>query len=225
MIVREDTTDETLRPWPHDPTDRPPQYRGASAAFHVPIVPRPGITVRAVKLAPFLEHLAENLHGFADLGALPRIHARHLRRQFRDAPPSRCLEQPRAAGAGPDAHASGVRRIFPDYDQPAAGQSGDDPAHRRRLDLFGRGQLAQRLRASEHQHRQRRKARRAFAAHPVLLADPSQQMDRRRVQPVGNDQRFFRRTIRMVCGVILGVILGMILGMIRRRIRTTTAGP
>ena len=72
--------------------------------------------------------------------------------------------------------------------QSAAREAGHHPAHRRRLDLLGGRQFAQRLRTSENQHGKRGQARRTFSGGNVLLAQPAQQMDGGGVQPVGNDK-------------------------------------
>ena len=78
-----------------------------------------------------------------------------------------------------------ILRIGGDLDQSAARQTGHDAAHGRRLHLLCRSQFSKRLWAAENQHRQRRESRRAFSAGHILLANPAQQVDRRRVQPVG----------------------------------------
>lgn len=60
-----------------------------------------------------------------------------------------------------------------------------DPRHRRRADAFGLGQLAERHRPAEDEHRKRREPGSADPALRVLLAGAAEQMDRRRVKKIG----------------------------------------
>ena len=74
---------------------------------------------------------------------------------------------------------------------PARLEPGDDLRHGRRPHLLGAGQVGEPLRTAEHQHRERRQARRADAGLLVLLAHPAQQVDGGRVQRVGDGEAAF----------------------------------
>src|SRR5262249_22209401 len=69
-------------------------------------------------------------------------------------------------------------------DEPRGFHLAHQTAHRRRLDLFGGGQLGDGARTA-HQHRQRRELRGADAGLRIGAAQPTQQVDRGRVQAVG----------------------------------------
>jgi len=47
-------------------------------------------------------------------------------------------------------YAAGVLPVFGDFNQAAAGQAGNNPAHGRRLNLLGGSEFTQCFRASEH---------------------------------------------------------------------------
>ena len=66
-------------------------------------------------------------------------------------------------------------------------QGDDELGDRRRPHLLGGGELAEGDGAvAEHDHGQRRQLRRGKARRVILAAQPAQQVDRRRVQPVGH---------------------------------------
>ena len=67
--------------------------------------------------------------------------------------------------------------------RPRVDQRLDDPAHRRRLDLLGLGELGERQRPGKDDHRQGRQARRRKAAAVILAAERAQQPDRGRMEP------------------------------------------
>ena len=66
-------------------------------------------------------------------------------------------------------------------------ESGDDAAHRGRLDLFGGGQLSERHGAAKDQNRECGQAGGALAGSGVLLAHTAEQVDGGRVEAVGDD--------------------------------------
>src|SRR5579872_1273967 len=102
-----------------------------------------------------------------------------------------CLVQYRLAfGGRADLHAAGILRVSCNIDKAAAREPGHDAAHGWRLDLLGSSQFAERLRTAEHQDRECRKAGWAFSSGNILLAHAAKQMDRSRVQAVGNGYGF-----------------------------------
>jgi len=71
---------------------------------------------------------------------------------------------------GANVHTARVRGVGGDLDEPVTRESGHDAAHRGRLDLLGGGQFAERLRASEDEHGERREPCGALASSDVLFA-------------------------------------------------------
>src|SRR5207302_1963625 len=69
-------------------------------------------------------------------------------------------------------------------DQAGAREVGHDHAHRRRADLLGGGQRAERAGAAEDEDREDRELRRGQAAGVVIGADAPQEVDSGRVQAV-----------------------------------------
>jgi len=72
-------------------------------------------------------------------------------------------------------------------------QSVYQPRHRRRLDLLDARELADPPRAGEHQDRQNGEARGRDAQRLILHAQATQEMDRGRVEPVGDPAHLSRR--------------------------------
>src|SRR5580704_12828339 len=105
--------------------------------------------------------------------------------QVGDAEVASFLQQAGAFGRGADAQAAGVVSVRLDFDQTAAGESGNDAAHGGRLDLLGGGEFAERFRVAENQNRQRGETRGTLAGGGVLLADAAQQVNGGAVQAVG----------------------------------------
>jgi hypothetical protein len=114
-------------------------------------------------------------------------------REIRNAKFAAFLQKPRASGGGADAHAAGIARIVGDVDQATAGESGDDAAHGRGLDLLSRSEFAQGLGATKNQDGERGEAGRAFSGSDILLADASQQVDGGRVETVSDGPGVRRR--------------------------------
>src|SRR5215510_394662 len=69
-----------------------------------------------------------------------------------------------------------------------AHQAGSNPAHRGWLHLLGLRQFSQGFRAAEHKYGERRQLRWPDAAFTIANAQATQQMNGRRVQPIGGFQ-------------------------------------
>jgi len=103
-------------------------------------------------LIPVAEKAAENLDCIAECSKFVRPKLVQMRGEISDAPLASFLKDRFAFASRADMHASGIARIGGDFDQVIAGESGDHSAHRRRLDLFGRGQFAESLWSAENEH-------------------------------------------------------------------------
>jgi hypothetical protein len=148
---------------------------------------------------PAFEQAAKDFDGVAEGVEFARRETVEMVCEIRDADFTSFLQQARAFGRSADAHATGVVRVGADFDESAARQPGDDAAHGRRLHLLGGGQLAKCFRASENEHRERGKPRRAFAGRDVLLAQAAQKMNGRGVQAIGDGENV-GRMCRMFVG-------------------------
>ena len=111
------------------------------------------------------------------------------RGQALDPSGAAALHQPAAdlgdRRGGPGA---GRRRPRP-LDEAVAHQRVDDPGHRRRGDALAPGERADGLRPAVDEDRQRRQPGAGDAVRAVVARDPPQQVDRGRVQPVGDLDR------------------------------------
>src|SRR6266850_2589085 len=83
-----------------------------------------------------------------------------------------------------EAHNARVVNIAAPMNEPDAFHFAHHLAHRRRLHLLGRGHLAERARPT-HEHRERGQLRRGNTGERVGPPHAAQEMDGRRVQPVG----------------------------------------
>ena len=102
-----------------------------------------------------------------------------------EAPPA-FVEQTRAFCGGVQPHDPAVIRIVLAPDQPVALHADNEPRRRRRADLFGGGELAERDRSAEDHDRQRRGPRRGEPHGVVLPPQAAEQVDRGGVQAVGD---------------------------------------
>jgi hypothetical protein len=97
---------------------------------------------------------------------------------------TRTLKNAPALCAGADTHDPPVFGVGGSPDETVLLESVDDRAHRRRANLLGRGQLADRPGAAEHEDGQGREAGGAEAAGVVLPSRVAERMDRRRVKAI-----------------------------------------
>jgi hypothetical protein len=120
----------------------------------------------------------ENVSGSIQLRQFACGQGAEMRREILDTAPAALLKQASSFSGGADVHAAGVLGISTDFNEAAALESGDDPTHRRRLDLLGGGQLAERSGTGKDQDGKGGELCGAYAGGRILLAHAAQQVDR-----------------------------------------------
>src|SRR5262249_8931161 len=103
-----------------------------------------------------------------------------------DAPAAALVEQARALGGGMEPDDAAVAVVGVAAYQAVALHADDQAGDGRGGGLFGTGPGAERDRPAEHHARQRRGARRGQADRFVVAAEAAQEVDRRRVEAVGD---------------------------------------
>lgn len=96
------------------------------------------------------------------------------------------LEQSPSGGGRFDRYCATVISVWLSPHEAIALETIHDPGHRCRANTFRGRELAERDGTAEDDHRKRAEARRADPRCGVLLARPSQQMDRGRMQEIGD---------------------------------------
>jgi hypothetical protein len=107
------------------------------------------------------------------------------RGEVRDAPLAPSLHHALPLGGCVHPHDAPVVRIGSPSDETVFLQCLDDARHRRRSHLLGGGQLAERARAAEDEHRQRRELGGRDARCRVFPPNVPERMDRGRVEAIG----------------------------------------
>ena len=128
----------------------------------------------------------DDVGGRGERRSLRLVQRRDLGGERRHAALPALVEQTRAFCSGVQPHDPAVIRIVLAPDEPVALHPDDQAGRRRRADLFGGGELAERDRSAEDHDGQRRGARRRQAHGVVLPPQAAEQVDRGGVQAVGD---------------------------------------
>jgi hypothetical protein len=130
------------------------------------------------------DNAIEDAERAVELRALGRIEAANLRGEGGHPARSPAKEQGAAFRRRANAREASVGGVGLARDEPVFLQRRHESCHRRRPNLFRVRQLTEGERSAEHDHRQRRQARRAESRRRVLPAEPAEEVDRRRVKAV-----------------------------------------
>jgi hypothetical protein len=131
------------------------------------------------------ERLLDELGRLANARDLVRRQALEQRGEVRDAPLAASLHHAAPTRRSAQAVNATVIRVALAAYKPGLLQRLHDPRHRRRPHLFGCGELAQRPRAAEGEHRQRGELRGRHAGRRILAPDVPQRVDGSGVKAVG----------------------------------------
>lgn len=154
-----------------------------------PPAPAPG---RAGRLAidgrprPHAEPLLHQLRGPREDFELACAQVGEMSGDQIDAPTTGAVQQSPSPGRGVDEDGAAVRGRRSSPHQPRSDEAVHDARHRCRPYALGGGELTERQRAAKHHDRQRREPRSAQTTRGVFVRCPPQDMDRGRVQAVGN---------------------------------------
>ena len=108
-----------------------------------------------------------------------------LARELGDATLASLLHDSSALRRGANAHDAPVLGIGLAAHEPSFLERGDDPGHRRRTHLFRRGEVAERDGSGEDDDGERREPGSAESGGVILAAQAPEQVNGRRVEPVG----------------------------------------